>query len=226
MHTEEFLNLYRQLEQTLNDYYDHKPRSFSSSIMEFIHDDISEPYKERLDLCREVRNLLSHHALIDQEYLVTPSTHLIDTLKEVLAFLEKPPLAIDYATPFSKIMIASLDTPILKLMQQMKKKGFSHIPVLDHQQFYGVFSHTTPFHYLLKHHQCLLTDEKTLFILKEELPIEVHENNRYLFISSQTTLHEAKILFTKHRRTAALFISEDGSPQTKLLAMLTPVDIL
>lgn len=226
MQTEEFLNLYRQLEQALNDYYENKPRHFSSSIMEFLHDDMSIDYRDRLDLCREVRNLLSHHALIEHESLVSPSKHLIDTLKEILTFLKQPPLAITYATPFSKMMIASLDTPILELMSQMKKRGFSHIPVLHRQQFYGVFSRTTPFHYLLQHQQFPLDATKTLSILKKELALDTHEQNRYHFISQQTTLYEAKTIFIKYRRTAALFISEDGTPQTPLLAMLTPVDIL
>ena len=57
--SERFLKLYRVLEGLLDKRYSGR-REGSSVVMEYLRDDDSEPYRQQLDLCREIRNLLTH----------------------------------------------------------------------------------------------------------------------------------------------------------------------
>ena len=64
---DEFLNKYRLLEEVLNKKYETDEKSFGSPVVRFINDKESKPYRDKLNLCREIRNFLSHHSEFDGE---------------------------------------------------------------------------------------------------------------------------------------------------------------
>ena len=70
MRAETFLKMYRVLEGLLEDKYGN---SNSSVVMDYINDPDSEPVRQRLNLCRELRNLLTHNAGSDGEPVCEPS---------------------------------------------------------------------------------------------------------------------------------------------------------
>ena len=55
MRTHEFLNLYKLLEEALEERYEKQGRRYSSVVMEFIHSPEGAMWRERMDLCREIR---------------------------------------------------------------------------------------------------------------------------------------------------------------------------
>ena len=59
---ERFLDLYKQLEDELEDKYRNARRHYSSVVFEFIRDEDSAPVRDQLETCREIRNLLTHSA--------------------------------------------------------------------------------------------------------------------------------------------------------------------
>ena len=71
-------------------------------------------------------------------------------MKEVLDFVKRPPLAMEFATKGEQVMKASLNQKVLRLMEVMDKNGYSHIPVMRDGQFCGVFSVGSVFRYLLR----------------------------------------------------------------------------
>ena len=70
---DEFLDLYKQLEDELEDKYRNARRHYSSVVFEFIKDTDSEPVRDKLEVCREIRNLLTHSANLGGEPIVEPS---------------------------------------------------------------------------------------------------------------------------------------------------------
>lgn len=70
---DEFLDLYKQLEDELEDKYRNARRHYSSVVFEFVKDAESAPVRDKLEICREIRNLLTHSANLDGEPIVEPS---------------------------------------------------------------------------------------------------------------------------------------------------------
>ena len=69
---EQFLKLYRKLEGLLEKRYSGKRTAGVSVVMEYLRDADSAPCRAELDMCREIRNLLSHNAGNDGEPVVEP----------------------------------------------------------------------------------------------------------------------------------------------------------
>ena len=106
-------------------------------VFEFAKDDDSAPVRDKLDICREIRNLLTHNPNLEGEPIVEPSEPVLRAMGEVLEYVKRPPLAIDYATKGDQVLKATLSQKVLRLMEVMDKNGYSHIPVMKEGQFCG-----------------------------------------------------------------------------------------
>jgi len=226
---EDFLDLYKQLEEELEDKYTNARRRFSSVIYEFIKSSESEPVRDKLEVCREIRNLLSHNAKLGGEPIVSPSEPVVQALKEVIDFVRKPPLAIEYATKAESIIKATLDQKVLKVMRVMEKNGISHVPVLENGHFTGVFSIETVFQYILNAGKAI-SENTTVRDLSQHIPVHMHRDNYYAFIPENASFIQAKDHFKKkfgrNERTAVVFITKTGKQDEKLLGMITPFDVM
>ena len=85
---ERFLTLFRKLEGLLEKRYDGKRMSSGSVVMEYLHDPDSAPCRTDLDLCREIRNILSHNADGAGEPVVEPSESVLELLRGFGALVE------------------------------------------------------------------------------------------------------------------------------------------
>ncbi len=226
---EEFLELYRQLEDALEKRYRNKKRSSSSVVMEFCREEESAPVREKLDLCREIRNLLTHNAAVKGEPVVEPSAPMLEALREALSYVRRPPLALDFAVRGKNIMTARLSQRVLPLMEQMWENGYSHIPVMREGGFCGVFSTGAVFRYQLDTGGKAIGRETVLRELGKYLVPGEHMEN-YVFLPKKATYISARKVFEKpggkNCRVSAIFITETGNPGERLLGMLTPWDVL
>ena len=90
----EFLELYKEVEEALQvRYMKHPNERISNAIVRFMNSPEGKRFKEELNLCREVRNLLSHHARFEGEEAVIPSEKLVAFLRKLLNYLQNPPEA-------------------------------------------------------------------------------------------------------------------------------------
>lgn len=223
----EFLNLYKMLEDALEERYVREGRRYSSVIMEFMHSPEGEIWREQMDVCREIRNLMTHTADVGGEAVVTPAEGVVETLREILAYVRKPPMALEYATRAERLLKAALDDRALPLMQIMQKRGFSHVPVMQGERLAGVFSVGTIFSEAVE--RGVWPDEQArVRDFEHLLPIERHSFEQFVFIGQQTTLPEAQTAFERRekKRTAALFVTENGQMDGRLVGMITPWDVL
>lgn len=228
--SDEFLNQYRILEEELYRKYNFDDRSYGSPIVRFINDKEGRQFKDKLNLCREIRNLLSHHADIDGESILEPSTAMINFLKEVTDYVRQPPLALEFATVYENIMKTNLSQRVQTVMQKMEKRGFSHVPVMSDGEFVGIFSVSTIFSYILQNNLESLNDDMIIGDFSDILPIEKHSSERFKFVGEDATLLDVKLEFEnksqRNKRLAAIFITDNGSQSGRILGMLTPWDIL
>lgn len=226
--TETFLDLYKQLEEELELKYRNSKRRYSSVVFEYSKDPQSESVREKLDVVREIRNLLTHNPNIDGQAIVEPSEPVIRALEEILEFVKDPPKALEYATKGESIMKATLANKVLRLMEVMDKNGFSHIPVMRDGYFIGVFSIGTVFRYVVRRGE-KITPETTLKDMADFLPVADHLEN-YGFLPKDASFFQARGMFetvkAKNKRVAVIFITETGKSDERLLGMLTPWDVM
>ena len=226
---ERFLDLYKQLEDELEDKYRNARRHYSSVVFEFIRDEDSAPVRDQLETCREIRNLLTHSANLGGEPIVEPSAPVVAAMEEVLNFVRKPPLALDYATKWDQVMKAHLHQKVLRLMEVMDKNGYSHIPVLNDGEFCGVFSVGSVFQYNLRPGGKVSTPETTVAERGRHIQVDAHMEN-YDFVPKDATYLSVRRKFEKvrgkNKRISVIFITENGKTGERVLGMLTPWDVL
>lgn len=228
MKVDRFLEMYREIEELLALQYSDN-RKYSSSIMEYINDRSNPFYREELNTCREIRNLLTHHADIGGKPIVEPSDDVMELLEKILHYISNPPLVMECATPFERVMITDLGQRAFSVMHKMKGRGFSHVPVLDKGRFIGVFSISLPFAYTLEHERGI-TRNFTVGDFGKLLKIDNHCTERFLFVPKSMTIRQAGRAFeavgSDKKRLAMMLITENGRTQEKILGVLTPFDVL
>lgn len=225
---ETFLQLYRRLEGALEKRFG--GRESGSVVMEYLRDEDSDPYRYELNVCREIRNLLSHNADKDGNPVVEPSDAVIESLEQILDHVMRPQLAIAYGTPKEKIFGAHPNDPVLDVMRRMTRQGYSHVPVMERGKMVGVFSVGSVFSYLEKHGLEALDNRSRIGQLEEELLLERQGAEKYVFMPEDATILQVRAAFEEKKgrnsRLSAVFITRTGNKEESLIAMLTPWDVL
>lgn len=224
-----FLDLYKEVEEILKNRGMKNGRS--SIMMQFISSPEGKPFRDELNVCREIRNILAHCPDIDGQPPLIPTDSTINTLKRVEAYLSAPPLALNYAIKGDSLICARLSDRAIPVMQKMVQLGYSHIPVFEKGLLFGVFSISTVFSKALDSDKEIVTESTLIRDFADYIPIENHVCESFLFASRDITLPEAEALFDNpsgpsRKRTAAVFITHSGSPKERILGMLTPWDVL
>lgn len=226
---DEFLDLYKQLEMLVNTKYHGDSGTYDSVMVRYENSPDIGPLKNDFALIRKIRNLLQHNPKIRGEYVVMPSESVLDTLREIINKEKNPPLAIDFGVRAQKIYKTYLDSPLMKTIGVMQSRGFSHVPVINKNKFFGVLSAYSVFEFFsdkLKE----VTDTTEVRVMANFLPINRHRNEFYLFMPRTATFFEADEAFeqrdSRGRRLAGIFITENGNQNEPLLSMLTPWSVV
>lgn len=220
-----FLNTYRDLEELLCAKYGMR----SGAVQEFAARE-GKRYSEDLNLCRDIRNLLSHHAEVDGSDAVIPSEAVQRRLEEILAYAKDPPRALSVSTRLENLFRAEPEDKVSYLTDAMERRGYSHVPVLDKEhRLTGVFSVSTLFSYA-KRHPDFSFKELTVGDMADCLPPESHATEKFGFVDRDAGLGEIRDSFKSNgpssRRVAAVFVTSDGTAGGKVLGMITPWDII
>lgn len=227
---DEFLDLYKKLEKVLKVYYNNDSGRYENVVARFEHSRASGNMKAELTSIREIRNLLQHNPKINGKYVIQPSPEIINALREMIDMIENPKRAIDFGVKYDQIYKATLTSSLLKVINVMKERGFSHIPIIENNKLYGVLSAYSVFEFVTEQGMQILTEETKVRDMKSYLPISRHRNESYLFMPKDATFTDADEAFEKRdskgRRLVAIFITEHGKPDEPILAMLTPWSVV
>lgn len=228
--SEEFLKLYRRLEGLLERRYVGRKTNHSSVVREYMDDPDSAPFRTQLDLCREIRNLLSHNADEAGEPVLEPSESMLKDLRRIVEHVQKPRKAIDFGTPRDKIMFAHPNERVTDVIHRMRKMGYSHVPVCQDRYLVGVFSASSMLAYFDKNGFTALDDDMRMHELKGALSVENERSEKYIFLPLDATVLAVRDAFQerneRNSRVAAVFLTETGDSRQEIRAMLTPWDVL
>ena len=227
---DEFLDLYKRLEQLLKTHYYNDSGRYESVVARYENSRESGELKDEITAIREIRNLIQHNPKIKGRYIIEPSEEIMKALREVIHQVEHPKLAIDFGVKADQIYKATLSSGLMRVINVMKERGFSHIPVIENNRLYGVLSAYSVFEFVTEQGVQILTEETKVVAMKAYLPIAKQRNESYLFLPQDATFTDADEAFVKRdskgRRLVVIFITEHGRPDEPILAMLTPWSVV
>lgn len=230
MRSEIFLQKYRVLEGLLEKRYDGCKMHSFSVVMEFLRDANSESVRVDLDLIRELRNLLTHNAGSNGHPIAEPSDEMLCRLDEIIEFVRKPRLAADYGTPLGSILCAHMNDRLLHVMRNMRKSGYSHVPIMENGRICGVLSIKSVFDYIAENGAGTIDDGFRICDLGDRIRLNRNTGDRYLFLPKNTNVEAVRSAFERYTekncRLSAVFISENSLPDEELICILTPWDVL
>ena len=223
--SEQFLNLYRELEEALGVTYQMR----TGAVQHFSAREGSR-WSEELNLFREMRNLLSHHGRIGAQPPVQPTDPTIKILEEILEYVRHPPVALSIATRTDSLYCADGSELVTELLEVMEERGFSHIPVVDsRRRLTGVFSVGSLFAFSRNRPEVPPVGLRVQD-MEAVLPPEKHVMEKFYFVDKDASCYELKKLFQKRdassRRVAAIFVTASGNEKSPLMGMITPWDVL
>ncbi len=225
-----FLELYKTLEQLLEVKYSDGRKLPGSTVMRYYNDEESKKWREELNICREMRNVLSHHADIGGQPVFEPSDAVINVLRRIIDEVKNPPVAMNFATPAPQIFFCKYDDKVEYAVRRMKEKGYSHLPVIENGKLVGVFSVGTLFSMMGKYGIERFQSGVLIRDFKEFLPIDKHLTESFAFVAKDSPYSSLKHKFSakgpKHRRLAALFVTETGRENERILGIITPWDMI
>lgn len=142
--------------------------------------------------------------------------------KLVSAFCRK---AIDIATREKEIYKVGLDKKIGEVIKQMSRQKFTHVPVIDGDNFVGVFSENS----LLE----LIADGKFSPEIKvgdiKEYLTDIEGADEYEFLAVDADFHQVHYLFNEYiekgKRLGVVFLTAGGQPSAEIKGLITAWDL-
>lgn len=176
-----------------------------------------------LEMAR-LRNVIVHNLTEPYEFLSIPTEETLVKIEEIRKQLVNPVLA---AQLFSKkVVTVSCGDSLSSLLKLIKKTKHTRFPVYDRNHFCGLITENTITHWLAKN-VSFQQNDIVVSDLTIETVLEVNKNRiNYQFISKETRVDEARMLFLDNSRLEALLMTETGKMQQRLQGIATRWDVL
>lgn len=225
--TEEFMDLYRQLEVAAAKAYNF--RADGSVVAQLERRAEFQDVRTELSYCRDVRNLLTHRPKIDGAYAVEPSGEMLELLRRLVARIEQPLLARDIAIPLRQVLCKRKTDLVLQTMKEMNDRGFAHVPILGGDMVQGVFSEHVLLSYLVDRQCVCIGPELTFADIWNYLPLKNHVRESFRFIPGSMPVSELIELFDRARqkndKIGMVFVTQNGREQSRLHGIITAWDV-
>lgn len=222
-----YIEKYKLFERAVRERYGLKN---GDSISRFLgSNDRFRKLSEDIKYCQEVRNWLQHEPKVSGEFAIYPSREMIDFIDDLTQRIVSPKLCQDIAIKidhlFSKSMNASLKDTVL----EMKRRGFSHVPVLKGGMVVGVLDENSLFNYLCDTGSVTLDSKTKLSDIQSYLSLDGRKTERFLFAKPGLPVEDADDMIEdesrRGKRVVMIFLTASGKSNSQLRGMLTPWDI-
>ena len=231
--TEQFLDLYRQLEYMGRITYfegreDDETVNVIGKLMSVPH--LAE-YKEEINFCRVVRNFLTHNPKVSgEDFSIIPSDSMIKLLEDVLERISNPEKALKCSILREKMIIADIGDLLMPTLEKMHQMGYTNVPVYERKQLVGILTEKTLYSYICRQKAITLNEKTTLAALRSHLCLDNEKNRQFAFVSRDTPIHAVAQLFEdnykKSRLLSVVYITENGKSSETILGMITPWDLI
>lgn len=184
-------------------------------------------YKDDLKEYAELRNAIVHQRR--DKIIAEPHEETVQHLQKIYENLKNPPTSLTIAS--RPVYFCKVDDLISEVVTEMTKKVYTHVPVYEKNKFIGVFSESSITKWLGDSAESdgFLLEQTRIGELKKYLDQLDDEFNCYKFISRTTDVFNIQDAFlslvSQHKRLGAVFITERGKEDEKILGIITAWDL-
>ena len=228
-----FIELYNRLEHLIRQEYPDIPADRGALAVAARQKPVFSRMREELDYCREVRNLLQHSSRVGGEPLVSPSDALVDVLERAIEKVERPKIARGICTRKAELLFAEPQSSVRAVLEEMSKRSYTHVPVLDDGRVVGVFSANTLLAYLFgdgaQPADVAALENATFAQFGELLALDAVKPGAFAFVGEETNAYEVaelfKVALRERRRLHMVFVTAHGKRNERLLGIITAWDM-
>lgn len=226
---EVFLTKFKDLEKYLrmdNNTYDEQTFSkyLDNSNNKFIK---SNKNKDFLKTAGKLRNILAHN-----NDVAFPTEGFLKQFVDLTDKIISPKRANKLMITMDKCLVAKKEDKIFSVLNEMKEKRISTVPILDDKRVVGVFNETTLFQTLIDENGELIVDLKGAAFNDKLSDFSINKNRYYdyKFIRKDIDINDCSDLFEKgyknDKRLELLFVTENGKEDEALLGIISIFDIV
>ncbi len=188
-------------------------------------------YGRDLKNLAKLRNVLEHNPYRKEAHpMAAPNPEIVKRYENLRNLLIKPPLALSISIPGSLVYTTTLDALATEVMAVMDKNTYTQVPVLENGRMIGTFSENVILSYLADSREGIITRDTKIEEFKKLIPFDKHHSEVFEFVPKSAPLSDIFKLFKKaikkRDRIGMVFITQNGKPEEKFIAILTAWDLV
>jgi len=229
--TENFVRTFEELKSEVNRRADQRSSKNFEIEKAADRDGIVRRNRQLLRYIRDVRNALQHPRHRSVGHAVHVSAAFLSEVQGLLGDLKNPPVANSVGVPLRRIRTAGLDERLGNLADEMKERGFSHLPILNAEYaVIGVFNEAAVFDHLLAEDETIITRDMQISDIFEHCGLDAEHTETFTFVRPLTPLDDLVKIFSAvespRTRVGAAFVTVSGKKHEPLQRLITPWDVL
>lgn len=180
---------------------------------------------------RDVRNALQHPKHGSDGDAIQISKGFLDEVHALLDHLRNPPTANSVGVPRKEIRTAVLGDRLGDLADEMKLRGFTHVPILDERDaVVGVFNEGAVFDHLWAETETIVGRQMTISDIFPSCRLDANRMETFRFVGPRTSLDDLVEMFLSVEspltRVGAAFVTASGKETEPLQRLITPWNVL
>ena len=178
-----------------------------------------------------VRNTLQHPQHHSRGHAVQVSEAFLDEVQTLLNDLKNPPTVSSIGVPRKKIKTAALTDELGDLADEMKRCGFSHVPILNEcGTVIGVFNEAAVFDCLWAETETIIGREMQISEIFLHCRLDAGHTENFRFVKPGTLIDDLVKMFrapeSPTTRLGAAFVTASGKMSEPLQRLVTAWDVL
>lgn len=220
-----FISAYNRLDQGLRDIYSIKRTlNFADMIRKVASvNTVVAKFEEDLIDYGRLRNAIVHKS--GDEIIAEPNIEVVEKLEKIARIINTPPRVIDCIKP-RKVFTACGDTPLKDVIREMKKDGYSIVPVYIAQTLVGVINRKMVVEGIGK----FIEENKDIDeAIKEPVAqcLDIfNETNHYEVAPTSITVENLLYMFQQNRKLSSVILTENGNFNAPAKAVLVSADLI
>lgn len=223
---ERFIEIYNQVDKLLKDIEKDEYQSFTSKIRGS-KNPLIIAFREKLIDYAELRNAITHNSKIGGKFIAEPLDEIVKDFGNLLNKLQSPKKIIPLFQ--FEVVGRNKNDKLDGILKVMKEMSFSQFPVYDdNNRVIEIINTNTISRWIgrnIVNNEIIVENPKI-----QELLDDIEFKNNYRFIARNTDIYTAHSMFInqieqKNRNLDAIFITNSGRQDEKLLGLITIEDI-
>lgn len=220
-----FIAAYNRLDQGLRDIYSIKRTlNFADMIRKVASvNTVVAKFEEDLIDYGRLRNAIVHKS--GDEIIAEPNIEVVEKLEKIARIINTPPKVIDCIRP-RRVFTASGETPLKDVIREMKKDGYSVVPVYISQTLVGVINRKMVVEGIGKFiEENKDIDDSINAPVASCLDI-FNETEHYEVAPASITVENLLYMFQQNRKLSSVILTENGNFDEPARAVLVSADLI